>query len=448
MRVAIIGAGIVGTSIARELSHYSVEIHVFEKNEDVGMGTSKANTGIIHAGFDDPPGTLRAKYCARGNALWHQWVKELNIPAAWRGEIVVALSDNDLKTLEDLRRRGIENGVDVEIWDAEKVKNAEPNLTKSAKGALYAPTGGVIESFMASIAVMENAVANGAHFHFNEPVIHLEEFSEGIKIKTPREDYIFDLVINAAGLYADSIAKKMGFDFKITPRKGEYLLFKKNTINLNYIIFPAPTKISKGVVVENTPAGNLMIGPNAQNISSKEDLSTTQDGLEYVYSFAKKLVPGIPPRRDSIKQFAGLRAEPEGGDFIITTDGEFWNVAGIRSPGLTAAPAIAEDIVNKIANELDLKPKERFINYRKPYPVGGKIICECEAVSEMEIREAVRRGAATVEAVQRRTRAGMGTCQATFCLARVMKIISEERNIPFEKVEFKKGAPVVIEKLR
>ena len=448
MKIAIIGAGIVGLSIARELSKYKSEIHVFERNEDVGMGTSKANTGIIHAGFDDDPRTTRAKFCKKGNDLWHSWVDELGIPTRWSGEIVVAKNEEEMDKLEELKRRGDINGVEnLEIWGKE-VLNKEKNLNHDVIGALYAPTGGVMESFFAPVAIYENAVNNGVIFHFNSEVRDLDEINEGIMVKTVREKHKFDLVINSAGLYGDKIASLLGYNFKIYPRKGEYFIFPKNALNLNYIVFPAPSEKSKGVVIENTPAGNLMIGPNAQDTEEKEDVSTSAEGLNYVYEHAKKIVNNIPPRNMSIRQFSGLRAETEDHDFIITLEDNFWNVIGIRSPGLTAAPAIAEFIANEIKKRYDTKKKEKWNPYRGAYPKGGRIICHCEGISEMEIREAVRRGATTVEAVRRRTMAGMGACQGTFCLPRIMKIISEERNIPFEKVEMKRGAWILSGKLR
>ncbi len=449
MKIAIIGAGITGLSVARELSKYQCEIHVFEKNEDVGMGTSKANTGVIHAGFDDPPSTLRAKFCRRGNEIWHEWVNELNIPTRWCGEIVVIMDDGEMKKLEDLKKRGEKNGVlGLKIWERDELLRKEKNLNPNARGALYAPTGGVMESFFAPIAIYENIVDNGVIFHFNSYVINIEDRKNGILLETNGNRDYFDLIINAAGLYGDKIASFMGYNFKIYPRKGEYFIFPKNSVNLNYIIFPAPSEKSKGVVIENTPAGNLMIGPNAQDIESKEDLSTTEEGLNYIYRNAKKIVKNIPPRNESIRQFSGLRAETEKHDFIITLDNNFWNLIGIRSPGLTAAPAIGEFIAKKIEEIYEIKKKEKWEKYRKKYPRYGRIVCDCEGITEGEIREAVRRGATTVEGVKRRTMAGMGSCQSAFCLPRIMKIISEEREIPYEDVEMKKGAWILAGKLR
>lgn len=449
MRIAIIGAGIVGLAVARELSKYKANIHIFEKNEDVGMGTSKANTGIIHAGFDDPPGTNRAKFCRRGNEIWHRWVRELSIPTAWKGEIIVAMDYDGIKKIEELKKRGEENRVPgLEIWDRKKLLKMEPRISTEAQGALFAPTGGVMESFFAPVALYENLVDNGVIFHFNSPVIDIVERGDELEVVTPSEREKFDLVINAAGLYGDRIAAMMGYDFKIYPRKGEYFLFPKILLQVNYIIFPTPSKGTKGVVIENTPAGTLMIGPNAQDIDDKDDKSTTEQGLEFVYESAKKIVPGIPPRSKSIRQFAGLRAETPQRDFIMTFHDNFWNLIGMRSPGLTAAPAIAE-YVSEIARErYSLKLRDRWIAVRKPYPVGGRVICDCEGISEMEIREAVRRGATTVEAVKRRTMATMGSCQGSFCMPKIMKIISEERQIPFEKVELRRGAWIVAGRIR
>ncbi len=448
MKIAIIGAGIVGLAAARELSKYDVDIHIFEKNEDVGMGTSKANTGIIHAGFDDPPETIRAKFCQRGNELWHRWAQELSIPVSWKGEIIVARDYDGLKKIEELKNRGEKNKVpSLEIWGRKKLLKKEPKLSSEVQGALFAPTGGVMESFFAPVALYENLVDNGVIFHFNSEVKGLDEKGDKIEVDTGKKEK-FDLVINAAGLYADKIARFMGYDFEIFPKKGEYFLFPKITLQLNYIIFPTPLNGTKGVVIENTPSGTLMIGPNAQEIEDKEDKSTTEEGLNFVYENAKKLVPSLPPRSKSLRQFAGLRAETNDRDFIITLDGNFWNLAGMRSPGLTAAPAIAEFIAKEARERYSLKRRENYVARRSTYPRGGKIVCDCEGVTELEVREAVRRGAITVEAVKRRTMATMGSCQGAFCTPKIMKIISEERGIPYEKVELKKGAWIVHSKIR
>ncbi len=444
MKVAVIGGGIVGLSVARELSKYNLELHVIEKNEDVGMGTSKANTGIIHAGFDDPPESVRARFARRGNEIWHRWVQELGIPTAWRGEIIVARDYDGMKKIEELKRRGEINKVPgLEIWDRKKLLKKEPNLSEQVQGALFAPTGGVMESFFAPVALYENLVDNGVKFFFNSPVLDVDNTAKGIKITTARFKDTYDLVINAAGLYADEIAKMVGYNFNIYPRKGEYFLFPGLFLRLNYIVFPTPSRGTKGVVIENTPNGTLMIGPNAQDIDEKEDKSTTEQGLNFVYENAKKLVPGIPSREKSMRQFAGLRAETKDRDFIITTDDDFWNLAGMRSPGLTAAPAIAEYISEIAVERYSLKKKEKWHAYRQPYPKGGKIICDCEGITEMEIREAVRRGARTVESVKRRTMATMGSCQGAFCMPKIMKIISDELKAGLEEVYLKDGGWVV-----
>ena len=443
MKIAIIGAGIVGLSVARELSRYDAEIHIFEREEDVGMGTSKANTGIIHAGFDDPPNSVRAQYARRGNEIWHRWVQELHIPTSWKGEIIVARDYEGMKKIEELKRRGIENGVPgLEIWDRTKLLKMEPKLSKEVQGALFAQSGGVMESFFAPVALYENLRDNGVFFHFNAPVEDLIERGDKIEIRSRVNDK-FDLVINAAGLYADRIAEMMGYSFRIFPKKGEYLLFPKITLQLNYIIFPTPHKGTKGVVIENTPAGTLMIGPNAQEIGDKEDKSTTAEGLDFVYNTAKSLVPSLPPREKSMRQFSGLRAETEDMDFIITLRDNFWNLAGMRSPGLTAAPAIAEHVAAEAKKRYNLKRREGWVAKRVPYPRGGKLVCDCEGITEMEVREAVRRGAGTVEGVKRRTMATMGSCQGSFCIPKIMSIIAEERSLEYEQVLLKDSGWIV-----
>lgn len=465
-KIVIIGAGIIGACIARELSKYeNFKIFLLEKEVDVCLGISKANTAILHAGFDDDKDKfpLRATLCSKGNYLWHDLVKKLHIPVLWSGSLVVATNDEQMNTLHELLKRGIKNKVPgLEVINRTKLLEIEPNIIKSAGGALYAKTAGVISPYEAVFALIENSIDNGTKLILNTKVKDFK-FKKTKEVITNSGSYKFDYVINASGLYGDEISKLAGInDFTINPRKGEYYLFDKSFgRSTNHIVFPTPTKKSKGIVVSFTVENHTLIGPNAQDVSSKEDYSTTHIGLDEVYGNAKQLVWKIPPKEQCIRNFAGLRPESSTGDFIVKNYPEvegFINVVGIRSPGLTAAPAIGEMVRLIIEKDMDEKlyRKDNFNPIRKPIirfeeqsiqkqdvliqrnPKYGKIICRCETVSEAEIIEAIKRGATTVDGVKFRTRAGMGRCQGGFCSFRVMEILSRELNLSKTTID-KKG---------
>jgi len=369
-KVIIIGAGISGASIARVLSKYeNLEIHLVEREADVGWGVSKANTALIHGGYDDDPDKypMRAKLCIRGNRLWHQWVKELEIPHIWNGALIIALKDEDFDELEQLLERGQRNGVpEMKIIDKEGLFHLEPNVNPNALGALWVPIVGQIGPIPAVIAIVENAVANGVKLHLETEVRGIKVENGEVKGVETNNGFIeADVVINAAGLYADEISEMAGVDyFEIHPRKGEYWIFDEGIPSPNHVLFPTPTPISKGVVVTTEISGHLMIGPNAQDLPKdyKDDTSTTREGLEEVWQKAQEIWPNLPPRWKVIRTFAGLRPEPTGGDFIIKAEEEvhgFINVAGIRSPGLTSAPAIGYEVRDIIERDLGIKLKEK-----------------------------------------------------------------------------------------
>jgi len=463
VKVAVIGAGVTGMSIVRELTRYqNIEVHVIEKQSDVGWGVSKANTALIHGGYDDDPERfpVRAKLCIRGNRLWHRWVKELQIPHIWNGALIVAKKDEDFKELEILLERGRKNGVpEMRIIEREELFAMEPHVVKDALGALWVPVVGQIGPIPAVIAIAENAVANGAKLHLDSEVLDIEHTEKDWIIKTPQESIRADYVINAAGLYADKIARMAGFEnFSITPRKGEYWLFDDDVApKPAHVLFPTPTKISKGVVVTTEISGHLMIGPNAQNLPAeeKENLANTREGLDEVWHKAQEIWPAMPPRSKVIRTFAGLRPEPPEGDFIIRhEDAGFINAAGIRSPGLTSAPAIAEEVANIIAGlGVELKIKNDWNPMRQEIshffmmtpqmvndmvaksPAYGKIVCRCNKVSEGDVLEAIERmkfiGVKTpcVDSVKFRTKATTGTCQGSFCRPRIVKLLAEAYNL-------------------
>jgi len=454
--IVIIGAGVTGCSIARELSRYDLKITVVEKEEDVACGTSKANSAIIHAGFDATPGTWKAKMNVEGNKLYPALCEELNVPFVKNGSLVVAVSDEEEKALEELLERGKKNRVEhLRIIGRDELHALEPNLSPNARAALDAPTGGLVCPYELTIALAENANQNGVKFCFNAPVIDIEVLEDGsFLVKTPRGTLQTKYVINAAGLFADEISKMAGAEeYTITPRKGEYLIFDKQFGNLvKKAIFPTPTKISKGILVCPTVDGNIFIGPNSNNIEDKHDTGVNASGIEEIIAGGTKLVPDLP-LKNVITSFAGLRAVSNTNDFIIEASKQvkgFINVGGIQSPGLTSAPAIALMVRDILQEEgLNLKEKPDFIPHRpkkirfreldnderskliKQNPAYGHVICRCETVTEAEIIDAIRRpvGARSIDAVKRRTRAGMGRCQGGFCSPRVLEILQRELGV-------------------
>jgi len=472
-RVAIIGAGITGSSIARLLSKYSnLEIFLVEKECDAGWGATKANTAIIHPGHEDNPERypMRAKLCVKGNMLWHKWVKELDVPVKWCGELMLAFNEDDVEKFKEYLRFGRINGVPgLKIVYGEELYSLESNISPNVVAGLWAPTSGEIEPWEAVIGLVENAVSNGVKTFFETEVRDIRVMNGEIKGLVTNKGFIeADIVINAAGLYADKISEMVGIkSFKIYPRKGEYYLFDENVLKLNRILHPVPTSKTKGVYIVPTVENNILIGPTAQDlpIDAKEDRSTSREGLEYVWSWAKKLIKKLPPKNKIIKTFAGLRPEPSGGDFILEAYDDPWgfiNAAGIRSPGLASAPAIAYYIKNLIEEKLDIKliEKRHWNPYRfrikrfsklsleerdrliRNNPRFGKIICTCKMVTEAEIIEAIKRiemigGKVTLDGVKFRTLAMFGRCQGSFCRLRIAKIIAERYGISIWKVTLK-----------
>jgi glycerol-3-phosphate dehydrogenase len=461
--VIIIGGGVTGCTIARTLSKYDLNIALLEKEADVASGTTKANSGVVHAGYAAEREYIKRDLCIKGNKMYTQAVEELNFPFQRIGSFVVALEDDQIKDLERQRKEGTQDGVpglDL-ILDKERIKYMEPNITDEAVGVLHAPSAGLVSPYEMTFALAENAAMNGVKFFRSQKVKRIKHQNYVFTIKTKDKEFRTNNVINAAGLYAAKISKMVGMDyFDIMPRKGEYILFDRNSMHLNKILFPIPTKISKGILVCPTLHGNTFVGPNAQNITDKKDTSTSEAGLKEIIEGARKLVPNLPVRA-SIRNFAGLRAVPDSYDFIIdnTDIYGFINVAGILSPGLTSCFAIAEKVVGflellglelKIKKDYNpIRPKpERFKDFSKEEldkkiqedPTWGNIICRCETIPEKEILNAIHSpvGATNVDGVKFRCRPGMGRCQGGFCRPRVMEILSRELNIPYEKIT-KKG---------
>ena len=451
--VAIIGGGVVGTAISRELSRYRLRVALFEKEAELAFGVSKSNSGIIHPGTQHPPGTLKAKLCVQGNALTKKLAKELYIDFKEVGELVVAFNEEEAKRLTRLKKDGQALGVPrLRIVGKAWLKKNEPNLAPGAIAALYAPTAGIISPYRWVYDFAENAAANGIEIFTDTNVEKIKPMKPGFEVLTSRGLFQSSFVINAAGLYADEVAKMAGIsDFKITPRKGEeFLLDKKREHITKHLLFPLPSKISKGILVTRTSDGNPMIGPTSDDVEDKDDLTTTAAGLAKVLEGAKKLVPSIN-ENDIIAYFAGLRPVA-GDDFLIRHEDAvpgFVTVAGIQSPGLTAAPAIAlmvVDILKKSGLRLKKKPvfhkhrKKEFHLFAMPLEKAkrlikkdaayGDIVCRCEMVSAREVREAIARGASTMDGIKFRTRAQAGRCHGSFCTTRLMKILAEETKTP------------------
>jgi glycerol-3-phosphate dehydrogenase len=468
--VAIIGAGVVGASIARLLSSYNISIALVERRADVSFGVSKANSGIIHAGFHHNPDTLKARLELRGNRMFDRLKAELGFPFQRVGILVVAFSVEELKTVEGLYAKGVANGVPgIEIVGRERILTLEPKLNGDAVGGLWAPTGGIIEPYGFVFALVENAAANGTELFTDWPLAsakrtrdHWRLISEGGEVLEARR------VVNAAGLYADDVSAAFDAEeFRIIPRKGEEFLLDRNAAAFPaHVIFPVPTKNSKGVLVIPTVEGTMMVGPTAEDIREKEDTGTTPENLDRVFAMAARMIPSIS-KRDIITSFAGLRATLPGDDFYIDLSQKapgLVQAAGIQSPGLTAAPAIAEYVRDLLIQDgLELAEKEDFVATieRGPRVCGmdpaaldelakrektyAHIVCRCENVSEAEVVEAIRKGHTTLDGIKFYTRAGMGRCQGGFCTYRILAIIARETGMPVDRITKRgPGSPVVL----
>jgi glycerol-3-phosphate dehydrogenase len=460
--IAVIGAGIIGCTIARELSRFDKSVIVIDKEADVGWGTTKANSGIIHAGYAGDDSKLRFKLSHKGNVLFRKYAEELEIPIKNIGSLVSAYDKQSVNALEVLRLQGIRNGLKkIEIIaDINKIKKFEPNISNSVKAALYANEACIIEPYGAAISLFESSKQNGVDFIFDSEVtsIDYDQLSRVFHIKATKIDVHSQYVINAAGVFSDVLSNMIGDNsFKINPIKGEYLLLDKvNNGFINSINFHSPgSKTTKGILVAPTISGNIIIGPNYEQCSSKEDLSTTKDGMTEIRRKALELFPKLPIDT-VISNFAGLRAVSDTGDFVIgpsPLNNKFINVAGIQSPGLTCAFAISEIVLRILKDSgIKFKKNKKFVPIRRKIKrlnldnlnknnslirdnkLYGEIVCRCENVTEAEIIESIKRGATTVDGIKFRTRAGMGRCQGGYCALRIINILSRELNIPFESV--------------
>ncbi len=458
--VIVIGAGVTGCAVARELSRYNASVCVLEKAEDVCEGTSKANSAIIHAGFDAAEGSLMAKLNVRGNEMMDELCEDLDIPFKRNGSMVVCIHKEALGGLNDLYDRGIKNGVKgLKILSREEALEMEPNLSDNVEGALFAPTGGIICPFKLTIAMAENANENGVEFRFNTTVEDIKKGENGTwKIRTNNGEYESRYIVNAAGVYADKLHNMVSADnVHIIERRGEYCLLDKEAGNhVSHTIFPQPTSLGKGVLVTPTVHGNLLVGPTAVDIEDKEGTNTTAAGLADLQAKANDHVKNLPLKK-VITSFSGLRAHLEKHDFVIEEVKDaphFIDCLGIESPGLSACPAVGEMVGNMLKDMMKLQEKDNWISKRKDIldpsrlsieernelikknPAYGNIICRCESVSEGEILDAIHRplGARSLDGVKRRTRAGMGRCQMGFCSPRTMEILHRELGLSYEEI--------------
>jgi len=457
--VILVGAGVIGSMTARELSRYDLRVCLLEKGNDVAMGASRANSGIVHGGFDPKPGTLKARLNTAGIPKLYKAAKELSVPCIRNGSLVLAFGAEEEKNLRALYERGRENGIEaLELLSGDEVRELEPRLSKEVTMALSSYEAGIICPYALTIAACGNAMDNGVELRRNFEVTEITHTDRFTVKSRSGETVEGKVLVNCAGLYADQIASLLndGF-FTLHPRAGEYLLLDKTEGGtVSHTIFQVPSKMGKGILVTPTCDGNLMLGPTAVDLTEKENNDTTFAGLEQVRTLAKKSVPDVNPRK-VITSFTGLRAVEEHGDFIIRWSDQvenFLHLAAIDSPGLTCSAAIAEMAVSLIGRKLTLKPNPDFNPIRenpgafrnmseeeqnrfiKTHPAYGHIVCRCETVSEGEIRAAIRQNppAWDVDGVKRRTRSGMGRCQGGFCAPTVMQLLSEELHIPMEEV--------------
>jgi len=473
--IIIIGGGVIGCMTARALSRYDLKVLLIEKESDICTGASSANSAIIHSGHDPLPGTLKAEMNKLANPMWDQLSADLGIPFRRSGAYIVAIGDQEFDCLAALKERAQKNGVTAEIISADEMRRREPLVNPLTTGALFTPTAGMVDPFSACVASIENAIANGVDVRTETEFFGF--IMDGRKISgihTSRGEFSCRWVINAAGIHTDEIMHEAQTheEFKITPRRGEYYILDKTEIEMNNILFPVPSEVSKGILVLGSTHGNVLVGPNSQQVGDKENTSVTSEGLAEIWEGAQKLVPSISPRA-IIAVFAGLRATGNAKslasgvdyhhDFLIENSTEvegLTNLAGIESPGLTAAPAIAQRVVELLKDAgLTLTEKKTWNPIRIPRPRFnhlnrleqadlvakdaryGRIVCRCEMVTEGEIVAEIHAPlpARTYDAIKRRTWLGTGRCLGSFDMPRVVDLLSKELNIPIAEVS-KKGS--------
>ncbi len=468
----IIGGGVIGCAVARELSRYRGKFLLVERDNDVCTGTSKANSAIIHAGFDAENGSLMAKFNVKGNEMMDKVAEELDVPFKRNTAMVLCFEEENLPKLSELYERGVKNGVpDLRILTGDEAKEIEPNLNDSVCGALLAPTSGIVCPFELTLGFAENAADNGVEFSFGSGVKNIERNNESFTLTLENGNIIeAKIVVNCAGVYSDDIHNMVCDDkIEVKPRRGEYIICDKSVGDLvSTTLFQLPTALGKGILVSPTVHGNLLLGPTADDTDDKEGIDTTANGLSDVLKFAAKSVKTLP-NRQAITSFSGLRAHSPKHEFILgeSSVSGFFDCAAIESPGLSSSPAIGEYTAGLVAEKLGAEKKDDFNPIRKGLkkpnemsfeqraelinenPAYGNIICRCETVSEGEIIASINRtlGATTLDGVKRRTRAGMGRCQSGFCSPRVMEILARELHLNLDDInKNEKGSFVAVGK--
>jgi glycerol-3-phosphate dehydrogenase len=455
--IIIIGGGVIGCALARELSRYQLRLALIEKEVEVGFGTSKTNSGIIHSGHHAPPDTLKGRFEWAGNQMWDTLAQDLKFGFKRIGELLLALQTEDLHYLEKLKKQGEAKGVPcLELWSPKRLQKEEPNLNHTILQALHAPTAAVINPYEACFGLIECAQQNGVELFCGAPVRAIARNDVGFSIQTPLKTFHSRIILNAAGVFADRVAAMVAADdFKLFTRKGEeYLLDRRLQGIVTRLIFPTPTATSKGVLIIPTVDGPIMVGPTAEEVTNREDLSTSFAGADKVFAAVRQYCSAIS-ERDTITEFAGLRAVSDSNDFVIRPSPvkDFFNVAGIQSPGLTAAPAIATYVTEMLRCEgMSLVEKAEWksaidgpsrFSWMTPEqrkaaivrdPAYGRIVCRCESITEAEVLYAIRRGARTLDGVKFRVRAGMGRCQGGFCTTRIMDLLAQKLGIPLTEI--------------
>jgi len=459
--VLIIGAGVIGGMAARELSRYNLSVCLLEKENDVATGASRANSGIVHGGYDPEPGTLKAKLNTVGVEMLYEAAEQLHVPCLHNGSMVCAFGEKEDPAVQELYDRGIINGIPgLKILTGDEARAIEPNLSTAITSALHVTNAGIICPYELTVASIGNAMDNGVELKRNFAVSAIEKSENGYTVTSASGETVSGkYILNCAGGFSDKVAKLVGDDhFTIIPRAGEYILLDKTEgSRVRHTIFQVPSEEGKGILVSPTVDGNLLTGPTALKVETPESRDTTPTGLEQVQRLAAKSVPSVNFRQ-VITSFTGVRSSEKGGDFIIEESAKapgVVHVAAIDSPGLTCCVAIAKYAVEQL-NKAGLTLSEKASwngNRENPHafremsdeeknayiqenPDYGKIVCRCETVSEGEIRAAIRRnpGAMDIDGVKRRTRSGMGRCQGGFCGPYVMALIAEELGIPMETV--------------
>jgi glycerol-3-phosphate dehydrogenase len=454
----VVGAGVVGGMVARELTKYTDSVCILEKGSDVSLGATRANSAIVHAGFDAKEGSLKARLNVRGSQMMAEVCRQLGVKYKNNGSLVVGFNEEDEQTLKDLCNRGIKNGVEgVRVIYRDELLTLEPNIGRDVTVALHAPTGSIVCPYELCMASVGNAMDNGAELKLNFEVKSIDKIDGGYRVHSDNGSVDAKCVINCAGLYSDEIAKMIGDDsFSVNPRRGEYMLLDREVgDHISHTVFRCPSKMGKGVLVSPTVDGNLLVGPTAEDISDKEDTKTTAEGLAKVRTLATEQVSGIDFSK-VITSFTGLRATGSTGDFIIGMPKEgFVNCAGVESPGLSSAPAIAEYVIGLLReggyslnerddfngtrrpmhffSQLSVEEKNELIKERPEY---AHVICRCETVSEGEILDAIRTNPrpTDVDGVKRRTRASMGRCQGGFCTPYIIELLASEMGVDYTDV--------------